>query len=215
MDNLSEKTNKYWSNLAQDFDAITYRVAGKDTVELVLKELSQLSNLGNMLELGCGTGLYSAVLARRADTLLCTDYSEPMLAICQEKMKDVANITVEKADCCNLPYGEDTFDSVFMANLLHVVPDIETAMKEAVRVLKPGGSLIALDFDMKHMSFFNKIRMIQQFIRNFGMPPHKASPVSDDVMKALFAKHHLTIDFVKIIGYQSKATYGKGIKNEP
>ena len=52
----------------------------------------------------------------------------------------------EVADARSLPYGDDTFDVVLIANALHVMTDPERALSQIDRVLRPGGLLIAPNF---------------------------------------------------------------------
>ena len=50
------------------------------------------------------------------------------------------------ADATALPYADDSFDAVLIANALHVMPEPEKALREIDRVLRPGGILIAPNF---------------------------------------------------------------------
>ena len=56
------------------------------------------------------------------------------------------NLSFEIADAMNLPYADDSFDAVLIANVLHIVPDPEKVLSEIDRVLRPGGLLIAPNF---------------------------------------------------------------------
>lgn len=98
-----------------------------------------------VLELACGTGQLTGRLAHLAKEWTATDYSAQMVA---QTRKAVAggNLTFEVADATQLSCGEGSFDIVLIANALHVMPMPGAALAEILRVLKPGGTLIAPTF---------------------------------------------------------------------
>lgn len=112
----------YWSRFADDFEERNNYVIGKADLDAMLAKLSKLKELKNVLELGCGNGTYSRIIAKNADQLLATDFSDEMANASEVRLKSISNITVEKANCFNLPYADNSFDTIFMANLLHIVP---------------------------------------------------------------------------------------------
>lgn len=99
----------------------------------------------DVLEIAIGPGLLAKHVAPAARTMLATDYSDGMIA--QAKKGDCpANLHFEVADAAKLPYANDSFDAVLIANALHIIPEPEKVLQEIDRVLRPGGILIAPNF---------------------------------------------------------------------
>ncbi len=203
----------YWSRFADDFEERNNYIIGIESMQIVLTELEKETNLGNTLELACGNGTYSKVLVKNSNTLTCTDFSEQMVEASKQRLKAFDKITVQQANCFNLPFDDNTFDTIFMANLLHVLQTPEKAISEAKRVLKQGGQILAIDFTNKGMSLFAKMGMVFRYLKSYGKPPQGAIPVDDEKMKELFKQNDLDIKFAKIIGGKSKAAFGKAVKS--
>ncbi|WGH79164.1 class I SAM-dependent methyltransferase [Jannaschia ovalis] len=94
------------------------------------------------LEIGCGSGaLTAAILARAAPkTLLATDRSADFLHHTAAALAD-ARLSFMRADATALPVGDDSRDVVTSGLVLNFVPDRAAALREARRVLRPGGRL--------------------------------------------------------------------------
>jgi ubiquinone/menaquinone biosynthesis C-methylase UbiE len=104
-----------------------------------------------ILELGCGTGIFTSYLAeamQRGGSILATDIAEQMIAVAREKKLGNEQIAIEfqEADGSSLPFEESTFDFVVSALALFGFPDVPKALSEWQRVVKPGGSLAFSSF---------------------------------------------------------------------
>jgi ubiquinone/menaquinone biosynthesis C-methylase UbiE len=71
------------------------------------------------------------------------DYAESMLAGAKHRFARESNIELRHADAANLPYPTDSFDTANIANSIHCFPDIDGALRDIFRVLRPGGTLAA------------------------------------------------------------------------
>lgn len=95
-----------------------------------------------VLELGCGTGNMWHDAARwlpEGAELILTDFSEGMLAEAQKNVPPLPGITFRQVDIQQIPYEDGCFDAVIANMMLYHVPDLERALSEVARVLKPSG----------------------------------------------------------------------------
>lgn len=99
-----------------------------------------------ILDLATGSGDLALELAKYSPQaeVVAADFCLPMLE--QAKRKNVPNLT--GADGTRLPFAEGTFDALTVAFGLRNMASYETAIREFLRVLKPGGELFILDFSM-------------------------------------------------------------------
>ncbi len=97
-----------------------------------------------VLDCAAGTGEFSLAAAARAEAVLCTDLSLPMLDRARRKAKKrgMNNISFARRDVTALSDRDGSFDAVIAANVLHLLPEPEKAVRELWRVAAPGGRLI-------------------------------------------------------------------------
>jgi len=93
-----------------------------------------------ILEVGCGWGELAEWLARetRAE-VVATDLSPRMVELARER-----GVDARLADVQDLPFGDGEFDVVVAAWMLYHVPDLDRALSQLARVLRPGGRLVAV-----------------------------------------------------------------------
>jgi len=99
----------------------------------------------NALEVGCGTGFFLLNLKQAAvlDDGHVTDISPGMVEVAQRNAQQLGfSVEGRVADAESLPYGDCEFDLVVGHAVLHHIPDVELAIREVLRVLKPGGRFV-------------------------------------------------------------------------
>jgi ubiquinone/menaquinone biosynthesis C-methylase UbiE len=100
---------------------------------------------GSALELGCGTGFFllNLKLAGVIGEGHVTDISPGMVDVALRNAKELGfEIEGRVADAESVPYPDDTFDLVVGHAVLHHIPDVEQALREVLRVLRPGGRFV-------------------------------------------------------------------------
>lgn len=98
---------------------------------------SGLPENANILELGCGTGLFTYEFVKKPIRLTAIDISPDLLAEA-EKIISAKNVTFKVDNAYDMSFADNSFDAVIGSSVLHHL-DIEKAMHEIYRVLKPGG----------------------------------------------------------------------------
>jgi ubiquinone/menaquinone biosynthesis C-methylase UbiE len=99
---------------------------------------------GRVLEIGCGIGTFSRLLAKRSDHVLAIDLAPKMIQIAKECFGDCGNVDFQVADAVALNFATAHFDCVASIATLHHVPlmGILCKMKDALKV---NGTLLVLD----------------------------------------------------------------------
>ena len=131
------KTKEDYNLIAEDFSRT------RSFVWEELKPLSQHTIPGDkVLDLGCGNGRLLQIFEGQNIEYLGVDNSEKLIEIAKEEHPQHK---FQVADALNLPFPDNSFDKIYSIAVLHHIPSTEFRLqflKEAKRVLKPGGFLI-------------------------------------------------------------------------
>lgn len=106
---------------------------------LVSRLLAELPSDGICLEIGVGTGRIALPLIQRGLDVVGIDISVEMLR--RLRAKSTAKIAL--ADATRLPFRDGTFAAAISAHVLHLIPEWQTALDELIRVVRPGGHVLA------------------------------------------------------------------------
>lgn len=98
----------------------------------------------DILEIGCGTGEFSRLLAGRAERVLALDLSPQMIRLARERSKLYPNVDFVVGDVMTYRFPDDQFDCIATLTTLHHLP-AETILREIRKALKPGGVFVCLD----------------------------------------------------------------------
>ncbi|MET8651956.1 MULTISPECIES: demethylmenaquinone methyltransferase [Nocardia] len=107
-----------------------------------------------VLDLAAGTGISTLDLARSGAWCLAADFSKGMLAAGQ--FRDVPMVA---ADATALPFADDSFDAVTISYGLRNISDSPRALREMLRVTKPGGRLVVCEFSTPVVPVFKTVYM--------------------------------------------------------
>lgn len=102
------------------------------------------------LDIGCGPGLTTEALARAVGpqgSVLGIDIAAPMLAIARQHCAPLAQATFEQADVTRLPCDDAAFDVALASQVYEYVEQVDQALRELARVIRPGGRAVLVDTD--------------------------------------------------------------------
>jgi len=99
-----------------------------------------------ILDLAAGTGTSSVALARAGAEVVAADFSPGMIAEGRRRHGHVRNVSFVEADATALPFADAEFDAATISFGLRNVNDPRRALREMLRVVKPGGRLVVCEF---------------------------------------------------------------------
>jgi ubiquinone/menaquinone biosynthesis C-methylase UbiE/DNA-binding transcriptional ArsR family regulator len=159
----------YFRKHAAQWDRIRKLHVADDAVEAAIR--SALANLpfNSLLDLGTGTGRMLELFGPQIERGLGLDLSLDMLLLARDRLEraGMRHCSVRQGDIYDLPIADDSFDVVILHQVLHFLDDGARAIKEAARVLRPGGRLLVVDFAPHEQEFLR-----EQFAhRRLGFAP--------------------------------------------
>ena len=165
--NQIEKDRNYWERIAKNYDR-SMLLLGRPMPRVLEMAGEAVDGASRVLEVAAGTGLITTTLAAHAQHVTATDYAAEMVAALQSRIanKNLHNVTCEQADIYALHYPPQTFDAVVAANVLHLLPDLPSALAALQNVLKPGGRLIVPTFchDQNPLAWlFSRVMALTRF----------------------------------------------------
>ncbi len=151
-----------FDGIAPDYDRLNHLMSlGVDRSwrRRALREILDPRQAQRLLDIACGTGDFSLAIARRMhpdSRIIGLDLSEGMLAVMRDKVTRAGRtqqISCEQGDSEQLRWEDATFDVVTIAFGIRNFAHRETALREILRVLRPGGRLVILELSVPENAF--------------------------------------------------------------
>lgn len=158
---VKEKVREIWDRRAPEYDNHPGHGIHSEREKEAWKDLfNEVIGLEKrtVLDVGCGTGVITLLLAEMGHQATGIDISKAMLDTASKKAQEQGlSIELVLGDAETLPFDERSFDIVVSRHVLWTLPDPEAALLEWHRVLKPGGKVIILDGDWGERDIRKKI----------------------------------------------------------
>lgn len=114
-----------------------------------------------VLDVGCGPGFYVSELLEQVGpegAVVAVDGSPDMLAVAQHRCAGGGDATFHEADATSLPVEDGSFDAALSVQVLEYVADVDAALREIHRALRPGGRALIWDVDWATVSMHSDDR---------------------------------------------------------
>ncbi len=166
MDELKETTKKlfkkeelgqYWNDLYQDVKNCRdlHFVQRLEIASTLITE--RFPRDARVLDLGCGAGVLTERLVAAGHNVDAVDMSPDMVEFSKQRLSkyDSSKYRLARAECSALPFSDDAFDVVACIGVFGYMDDVDAAIREIKRVLRPGGTLVLSIRNLDHVTVFD------------------------------------------------------------
>lgn len=151
----SESIRNLFNNIAPTYDFLNHLLSLRRDIYWRKKAVRELKgHQGWMLDIATGTGDVAIEMIEQGNgkrKVFGLDFSEPMIRKAQEKLLKrnlVGKIVLGLGDALFLPFRNNSFVGLMIAFGLRNIPQKEQALTEMVRVVRPGGKVVVLEFTL-------------------------------------------------------------------
>jgi SAM-dependent methyltransferase len=136
-------TEAFFAGAAGRWDRLREEVYGREFEEQAM--LALLPHRYVVADLGCGTAPVAAAVAPHVARVLGVDQSAAMLRAARRRTAELGNVDLRQGSLEALPIDDRSVDAALLVLALTYLPDPLRALREAWRILRPGGRLVVVD----------------------------------------------------------------------
>ncbi|HMB12213.1 MAG TPA: metalloregulator ArsR/SmtB family transcription factor [Saliniramus sp.] len=154
----AEAAQAYFARIAPKWDELRSLHAAECDVEKAVAEVIGEKPVLNLIDLGTGTGRMLGRLAPLARRAVGLDASHAMLSVARANLEKagVGRVELRQGDIHAPPVEENAFDLVIIHQVLHYLDDPARALREAARLVSPGGRMLIVDFAPHGLEFLRE-----------------------------------------------------------
>lgn len=179
----AQRAQDYFTQHAAEWDELRALHIEDEVVEQALLAKAP-ATINAHLDIGTGTGRILEIFASKAERGVGVDLSSEMLALARVRLEQagLTQAQVRRADLFALPFDDGEFDFITLHQVLHYLDRPAGAVREAARVLRPGGRLVVADFAPHAQEFLRDAHAhrrlgfddaeIMDAMRMAGLAPH-------------------------------------------
>jgi demethylmenaquinone methyltransferase/2-methoxy-6-polyprenyl-1,4-benzoquinol methylase len=157
-----QQVARMFNSISANYDLLNHLLSAGVDIYWRKKAIGRLrkSKPKLILDVATGTGDFAVeALSLQPDKVIGVDISDGMLDIAREKIKKrglAERITLMRGDSENLPFEENMFDAVIVAFGVRNFENLEKGLADMLRVLKPGGQAVILEFSKPDRFLFSQ-----------------------------------------------------------
>ena len=154
----AQVAQSFFARLAPQWDRIRSLHAPEAAVEAAVQDALGPKPIRSLLDLGTGTGRMLQLLAPRVSRAVGLDASHAMLSVARANLEKAGRTGIElrQGDIYAPPFPRNTFDLVVIHQVLHYLDDPARAIREAGRLIAPGGRILVVDFAPHGLEFLRE-----------------------------------------------------------
>lgn len=208
-DDRKERINKYWGKRSMSFMEQRRQELHSSIADRWLLEIQRLlpeKKAAKILDVGCGSGFFSILLAMKGYSVTGADLSPEMIENAKNLAREEgASCRFHVMDAEKLNFADATFDVVISRNLTWTLPNAEKAYQEWRRVLKKDGILLNFDANYGAVDFSDYSQLPEE---------HAHRKMGDDLLRECEEiKRQLPISSMQRPGWDLKTLEKIGFRN--
>lgn len=155
-----QHVHEVFEKISNNYDSMNSVISFQQHIKWrsdTMKEM-QVKRGSKALDVCCGTADWTIALADAIGSngkVIGLDFSQNMLNVGREKVKNISHIELVQGNAMELPFEDNSFDYVTIGFGLRNVPDYKQVLEEMRRVAKPGGMVVCLETSQPDSKLFN------------------------------------------------------------